>query len=32
MDILTSLLVSVVGGVLCHLIVKWLDRHDKGDK
>lgn len=32
MDIFTSLLVSVVGGVLCHLIVKWLDRHDKDNK
>ena len=32
MDVLTSLLVSVAGGVICHLIVKWLDRKDKDNK
>ena len=25
MDILASLLVTVVGGVACHYIIKWLD-------
>lgn len=24
--------VTVAGGVVCHLIVKWLDRHDKDNK
>lgn len=28
MDILISLLVSIMGGVACHYIVKWLDRDD----
>ncbi len=32
MEMLISLLISVVGGVLCHLIVKWLDRNDKDNK
>lgn len=25
MDIIVSLIVTVLGGVICHLIVKWLD-------
>lgn len=28
MDFFTSLIVTIVGGVICHCIIKWLD----GDK
>lgn len=31
MERLISFFVTVVGGVVCHLIVKWLDRNDKDD-
>ena len=30
MEILITFLVTVAAGVVCHLISKWLDRHDKG--
>lgn len=29
MDLLLTFLVTVAAGVVCHLIGKWLDRHDK---
>ena len=33
MDILASLLVTVVGGVACHYIIKWLDSwHNKDNE
>lgn len=32
MEIAISFLVTVIGGVVCHLIVKWLDRNDKDNK
>lgn len=32
MEMLLSFLVAVAGGVVCHLIVKWLDRNDKDNK
>lgn len=25
MDVFTSLIVAVMGGVICHYIIKWLD-------
>ncbi len=28
MDLLLSLLVTVVGGEVCHYIIKWLDSND----
>ena len=28
MNILTSLLVTIMGGVACHYIIKWLDGDD----
>lgn len=31
MEIIATFLVSVAAGVVCHLIGKWLDRHDKGE-
>ena len=32
MEIAISFLVTVVGGVVCHLIIKWLDSNDKDSK
>ena len=32
MDTLISLFITVTGGVVCHLISKWLDRNDKDSK
>lgn len=32
MEILITFLVTVAAGVVCHLIGKWLDSHDKGNK
>ena len=32
MEILITFLVTVAAGVVCHLISKWPDRHDKGNK
>ena len=32
MELFFTFLVTVVAGVVCHLISKWLDRHDKGNK
>ena len=32
MEVVISFLVTVVGGVVCHLIVKWLDSDHKGNK
>lgn len=32
MDVAVSFLVTVMGGVVCHYIIKWLDRDDKGDR
>ena len=32
MEVVITFLVTVVGGVVCHLIVKWLDRSDKDNK
>ncbi len=32
MDVVVSFLGSVMGGVVCHYIIKWLDRDDKGNK
>lgn len=31
MDLLLTFFVTVAAGVVCHLIGKWLDRHDKGE-
>lgn len=30
-DIAASILVAVVGGVICHYIIKWLDSDDNDD-
>ena len=32
MEIVISFIVTVVGGVVCHLIAKWLDRNDKDNE
>lgn len=32
MEVVISFLVAVMGGVVCHLIVKWLDSNDKDNK
>ena len=32
MEVVISFLVTVTGGVVCHLIVKWLDSNDKDNK
>lgn len=32
METVTMFLVTVAAGVVCHLISKWLDRHDKDNK
>lgn len=32
MEVVISFLVTVVGGVVCHCIIKWLDGDDKGNK
>ena len=32
MEILISLFITVMGGVVCHLIIKWLDSNDKDSK
>ena len=32
MEVVISFFVTVVGGVVCHLIVKWLDGNHKGNK
>ncbi len=32
MDVVVSFLVAVMGGVVCHYIIKWLDRDDKGNR
>ena len=32
MELFFTFLVTVTAGVVCHLISKWLDRHDKGNK
>ncbi len=32
LEIIVTFLVTVVAGVVCHLISKWLDRHDKDNK
>lgn len=32
MAIIISLLITIVGGVVCHFIIKWLDSDDKGNK
>ena len=32
MEAVISFFVTVVGGVVCHLIVKWLDGNHKGNK
>ena len=32
MEIITTFLVTVVAGVVCHLICKWLDNDHKGNK
>lgn len=29
MNFMLSLLVAVIGGVVCHYIIKWLDGNDK---
>ena len=31
-EIIITFLVTVAAGVVCHLISKWLDRHDKDDR
>lgn len=31
-DAVISFLATVMGGVVCHYIIKWLDRHDKGNR
>ena len=32
MELILTFLVTVAAGVVCHLIGKWLDRHDKDNK
>ncbi len=32
MEIFATFFVTVAAGVVCHLIGKWLDRHDKDNK
>lgn len=32
MEVMLSFLVTVLGGVVCHLIIKWLDRNSKDSK
>ena len=32
MELFFTFLVTVAAGVVCHLISKWLDRHDKGNQ
>ena len=32
MEYILSFIVTVVAGVVCHLICKWLDRHDRDNK
>lgn len=32
MELVISFLVTVAAGVTCHLICKWLDRHDKDNE
>ena len=32
MEMLITFCVTVVGGVACHYIIKWLDRNDKDNK
>lgn len=32
MEILISLFVTVMGGVVCHYIIKWLDSNTKDNK
>lgn len=32
MEVAISFLVTVAAGLVCHLICKWLDRNDKGNK
>lgn len=32
MEVVITFLVAVTAGVACHLICKWLDRDDKGNK
>lgn len=32
MEVVISCFVTVMGGLVCHLIVKWLDSDPKGNK
>lgn len=32
MDILITFIATVMGGVVCHYVIKWLDKRDKGNK
>lgn len=32
MDLISTFFMTVAAGVICHLISKWLDRHDKGNR
>lgn len=32
MDVVTSFLVAVMGGVVCHYIIKWLDSDDEDNR
>ena len=32
MELFFTFLVTVAAGVVCHIISKWLDRYDKGNK
>ena len=32
MEVVITFLATVAAGVVCHLICKWLDRSDKGNK
>lgn len=32
MEVVITFFVTVAAGVVCHLICKWLDRGDKGNK
>ena len=32
MEIIITFLVTVAAGVVCHLISKWLDRHEKDSR
>lgn len=32
MEVIISFIATVMGGVVCHYIIKWLDGDDKGNR